>query len=393
MDFFTRRTLWCALLVTACGPGKETVRGRAHLYVQPAVPQDDEVKTEDAIIMSSDPNQAVVFDGNIIPSLSLMAEVDQSALPAGWMQDIFAAHKIDANRTLFFGKSKQTWLLDENEGGVLSRLTLSLTPPEGERLFVLEDQNFWLVGRNNLGFPSTLAENSSQMTLVNIAPDLMKDATNPPRILFAGPQRMILANEKRTNIVLLDGDRARVIALDFPKMRDGTPVPIAAAGLMQDEEAFWFLAPEYLLLLRKDGEERWRWVISGFQVDVAGKVQDYPENLAMLVKAEPDGGFAYVGRTFELVAGKIFEQNPMAFTVDINADPALDPYFVNTIQPMLRTYCAPCHVGAETFPLIKSNAAAFGRTIRNGSMPKNMALTRDQIKTLADYMDKVVAMP
>ncbi|WP_141732932.1 hypothetical protein [Oligoflexus tunisiensis] len=393
MDFFKRRALWCALLVTACGPGQETVRGRAHLYVQPAVPQDEEVTTEDTIIMSSDPNQAVVFDGNVIPSLSLAAEVDQSTLPAGWMQDIFAIHKIDANRTLVFGKSKQTWLLDETQGGVLSRLSLDLSPPEGERLYVLENQNFWLVGRNNLGFPSTLSQNPSQLTLVNIVPDLMKDPANPPRVLYAGPQRMILASEKRTNIVLLDGDRARVIALDFPKMRDGTPVPIASAGLMQDEEAFWFLAPEYLLLLRKAGEDRWRWVISSFRVDIAGVLREDPTDLAMLVSAEADGGFAYVGRTFELMAGKIFEQNPLKLSVDINADPALDPYFINTVQPLLKTYCTPCHVGAETFPSVKASAAAFAQSIANGSMPKNMALTREQIKTLTDYLNRVVAMP
>lgn len=395
MDFIMRRTLWGALLLTAaCGSSHETMRGKAHIHVQPMAPEDEKEESEDAIIQAADPNQApVVFDKNAIQPLMLTAEADQSGLPAGLIDDIFAIHKIDDRKTLLFGKSKQAWLLDESKEGLLTRLTLDITPPGDATLYVLENNNFWLLGKNSLGFPSTSpATDPTQVTMINLAPDLLKDANNPPRVLYAGPQRMILATEKRANIVLLDGDKARVIALDFPKM-DAMPVPIRGAGIMKDAESFWFLSNDFLLLLKKNDENRWRWVISPFQVKTEAQNPESAPQFAMMLEAGNDRSFAFVGRTFEFTGGRLYEQKPLKLSVDIKADPALDPLFTGTIQPMLITYCAPCHSGYEDFINVKAKAAVYHQVIADGSMPKNMALQPEQIKTLTDYLTKVIAMP
>jgi hypothetical protein len=395
MDFIMRRTFWCALLLTtACGSSQETVRGRAHNFVQPVQPEEEEENSEDAIIQPADPSQApVIFDKSTMQPLTLAAEADQSGMPAGWMDDIFAIHKIEAGKTLLFGKSKQSWLLDESQGGLLSRLTLDVTPPGDASLYVLENNNFWLVGRNSIGFPSTQTSgNPSQLTMINIAPELMKDPNQAPRILYAGPQRIILATEKRANIVLLDGDKARVMALDFPRMYN-KPIPVRAAGIMKDAESFWFLAQDFLLLLKKNDDNRWRWVARPFQVNSAVQGTQDGVQFAMMLDSENDRSFSYVGRTWQLAAGKLYEQGPLKLSVDIKADPALDPEFLNVIQPMLKTYCAPCHTGYEDFINVKARAAAYHQMIADGSMPTNMALQAEQIKTLTDYLTKVMAMP
>jgi hypothetical protein len=370
------------------------MRGKAHLYMQPLSPEEEKDESEDAIIQPADPNQApVIFDQNAMQPLQLGAEADQSGLPAGLIEDIFAIHKIAANKTLLFGKSKQSWLLDESKEGLLTRLTLDITPPGDATLYVLEDNSFWLLGKNSLGFPSTQpSRDPAQVTMINLAPDLLKDGGNPPKVLYAGPQRMILATAKRANIVLLEGDKARVIALDFPKM-GAMPVPIRGAGMMMGEESFWFLSQDYLLLLKKNDENRWRWVISPFQVKSEAQNPPSPTQFAMLLDAANDRSYNFVGRTFELAAGRLYEQNPLKLSVDIKADPALDPLFTQTIQPMLKTYCAPCHSGYEDFINVKAKAAVYHQLITDGSMPKNMALQPEQIKTLTDYLTKVLTMP
>lgn len=397
MDFIMRRALWCALLLmTACGGGEESMRGKAHLYVQPLSPDDKKKdESEDAIIQPADPNQApVIFDKTAMQPLTLGFAADQSGLPSGLIDDVFAVHKIAEGRTLLFGKSKQGWLLDESQGGLLTRLTLDVVPPGDAQLFVMEDNNFWLLGKNSLGFPSqaAAAKDSDQVTMINIAPDLLKDEANPPRVLYAGPQRMILATGKRANIVVLDGDKARVIALDFPKM-GAMPVPIRSAGIMKGAESFWFLSQDYLLLLKKSDDKRWRWVISPFQVKTEAAISQSPSHVAMMLEAQDDRSFALVGRTFEFANGRLYDQNPLTLRVDIKADPALDPVFMNTIQPMLKTYCTPCHTGYEDFINVKARAADYHRVIADGSMPKNMALQPELIKTLTDYLTTVITMP
>ncbi len=395
MDFIKSRALGCALLLTtACGSDHETMRGKAHLIERPVKPIEETEHSADAIIEAADPNQApVIFDASAMQPLTMAAEADQSGLPAGLIEDIFAIHKIDEGRTLLFGKSKQSRLLDESKQGLLSRLTLDVTPPGEARLYVMENNNFWLLGKTTLGFPSTQpSKNPGQVTMINIAPDLLKDESNPPRVLYTGPERMILATEKRANIVLLDGDKARVIALDFPKMRS-QPMPIRGAGIMKGAESFWFLSQDHLLLLKKNAENRWRWVISPFQIKSQAQTSPQAAQFAMMLEAETDRSFAFLGRTFEFAAGRLYEQNPLKLRVDIKADPALDPLFLNTIQPMLKTYCAPCHSGYEDFINVKAKASVYHQMIADGSMPKNMALQPEQIKTLTDYLNKVLAMP
>ncbi|MDQ3230559.1 MAG: hypothetical protein M3Q07_01970 [Pseudobdellovibrionaceae bacterium] len=395
MDFLTRRTL-CGvlLLISACRSGTESMRGKAHINAVPVKPDEPIENSENAEIQPADPNQApIVFDNSSVEPLTLAAEADQSGLPAGFFDEIFAVHKVDGNRTILFGKNKQSWLLDESKQGLLTRLTLDITPPTGTSLYVLENRNFWIIGKSSVAFPSTVpSKDPGQLTLINLAPDLLKDSAEAPRVLYAGPQRLILANEKRANIVILEGDKARLIALDFPKMGN-TPLPIVAAGLMEGTEAFWFLSAERLLLLKKNEEGRWRWVISKFKVDGGAMPALDASHVAMVLSASTDRSFSYVGRTFEMVGGKLFEQNPIKLSVDIKADPAMDPLFIQGVQPLLKNYCSPCHAGYEEFATLKPKAAAYRRLIADGSMPSNLALTAAQIKTLTDYMTKVMAMP
>jgi hypothetical protein len=395
MDFIKSRKLGCALLLmTACGGGEESMRGKAHLYMQPLSPEDKKEESENAIIQPADPNQApVIFDKNATQPLTLGFAADPSGLPAGLMDDIFAVHKVAEDKILMFGKSKQGWLLDESQGGLLTRLALDVVPPGDAQLYVMEDNNFWLLGKDSLGFPSKeAAKDSAQVTMINIAPDLLKEAGPRPRVLYAGPERMILATEKRANIVVLDGDKARVIALDFPKM-GAVPVPIRSAGIMKGGESFWFLSQDYVLLLKKNDDKRWRWVISPFQVKAAAPNAQSPSHVAMMLEAQDDRSFALLGRTLEFSGGRLYDQNPLTLRVDIKADPALDPVFINTIQPMLTTYCAPCHSGYEDFINVKAKASVYRSMIADGSMPKNMALQPEQIKILTDYLSTVLAMP
>ena len=52
------------------------------------------------------------------------------------------------------------------------------------------------------------------------------------------------------------------------------PLAINAAGIMQGGESFWFLSTERVLLLKKNEQGRWRWVISKFKVDAGLPLED-----------------------------------------------------------------------------------------------------------------------
>lgn len=382
MDFQWKRVPGVLLLLlAACQPAaNENVRGKTPVGSAIGKPDDN---SDDA---NSDPNAPVIVDGSMSPPLKLAAEVDQSALPAGFIEDIFAVHKIDATKTLLFGKSRQSWLLDEAKEGMLIRQTVDFSTPAGTSLYVMENKNFWLIGKSSVAFPSTIpSTDAQQITLINLTPDLLKDPANVVRVLHAGPQRLILATDKRANIVMLEGDKARVIALDFPKMGEN-PVTILSAGMMQNPDSFWFLSSDRILLLKKNaegqGEGQWRWLINRFKLD--STVPPDLAQVAMVIDSKDDRSFNFIGRTFELAGGKMFEQNPFKLSLDI------DPVFQKTIQPLLKTYCTPCHAGYEDYAVTRAKASAFRMMIMDGSMPKNMALTPEQIKLLTDYMSKVL---
>jgi|GEM_PF-2625979 len=389
------------LQVIACRQSSsENIRGKNQ---QPALNEGGPSAQEGSIDSSGDATvgkgsdtvssnqQAVVVDSGTIPPLKLMAEADQTALPVGFMEDIFAIHKISDTKTLLYGKSKQSWLLDDGKQGVLTKLSVDISPPTETKLYVLEDKKFWLIGKSSVAFPSaTPSVDPGQITLINLTPELLKDPANTNRILFAGPARLIIANEKRANIIALDGDKARVIALDFPKTGD-VPLPVSTAGLMEGADAYWFLSTDRILLLRKGSDSQWRWYISKFKLDAQGVPPDaILDQVAMLIKQGEDKGVTFIGRTFELNAGKLYEQNPIKLSIDGAVNPPPDPAFVNTIQPLLTSACTPCHAGYEEFGTVKAKATVYRQMIADGTMPRGTALTPEQIKLLTDYLTTLI---
>ncbi len=386
------------VLVTACRQGpSENVRGKTAILSE-ADPGAQSPGTGDATGTDGTVDgkidagqQAVIVDSGNVPPLKLMAEADQADLPAGFIDDIFAIHKIEAGKTILFGKSKQSWLLDEAKDGSLVKLSVDISAPAGVTLYALENKNFWLIGKNSIAFPSTVpSTDPGQLTLINLTPDLLKDPAANVRVLFAGPQRLILATDKRANIVVLDGDKARVVALDIPKMGD-VPLPISSAGLMAGADQYWFLAKDRLMLLRKGSEGQWRWFISKFKFDAKGTPpESLPDSVAMQIEAKDDKSVSYLGRTFQLMAGKLYEQNPIKLSIDGAPNPALDPEFVNQVQPLLKSACTPCHAGYEEFATVKDKAATYKQMIVDGTMPKDKVLTPAEIKILSDYLSKLI---
>ncbi len=368
--------LLCLQVIACRQSSSENIRGKTQ---QPALNEGSPSAQEGPVSGSGDATagqgsetmstnqQAVIVDSGNIPPLKLMAEADQSALPAGFMEDIFAIHKLSDTKTLLYGKSKQSWLLDEGKAGVLTKLSVDISPPADTKLYVMEDKKFWLIGKSSVAFPSaTPSVDPGQLTLINLTPELLKDPANTNRILFAGPGRLIIANEKRANIIALDGDKARVIALDFPKLGD-VPLTVSTAGLMDGADAYWFLSIDRLLLLRKGSEGQWRWFISKFKLDAQGVPPDAVlDQVAMLIKQGEDKGVTFIGRTYELNAGKLYEQNPIKLSVDGAATPPVDPAFVSNIQPLLTSACTPCHAGYEEFATVKAKAAVFRQMIADG---------------------------
>lgn len=382
----------------------ESQRGKSQLaFVNARKSSNQEAKGENPAPATQDPKpaidtvpvptapQPVTFESDTLAPLKLMSEADQTALPAGFMDDIFAMHKISASKTLLFGKSKQSWLLDESKDGVISKLTLDFTPPQGSQIYILENKNFWLVSKTSVTFPSTQKTgDQGQLVLINLNPELFKDPASVNKILFAGPERLIIANDTKANIIVLEGDKARMIALDFPKI-DGAPLAMSSAGLMKATDAYWFASKDRLLFLKKGGDGMWRWFINKYKLEtVEGEATS---QIAMLIDQADDGSVSYLGRTFELASSKIYEQNTLKLSLEDSSNPSVDPVFTSDIQPLLKASCVSCHLGYDSFATVKSKASAYKTMIGNGSMPKGSSLTPAQIKTLSDYMAKLIAVP
>lgn len=183
---------------------------------------NDSIGSGDAIVEEPlKDDQAVITDSGDLPPLKVGSEVDISAMPQGFLDDISQISKISAGKTLLYSKSGYSWLLDEEKLGVLSKLQSSVGVPAGTRMYVQEGQHFWLFGTSSIAFPASKpSEELGQVTLLNITPELMKDPEH--KVLFVGPNNLILGNATKANVLTRDGDKIRALNLDLPK-QNGQP--------------------------------------------------------------------------------------------------------------------------------------------------------------------------
>ncbi|MDQ3231115.1 MAG: hypothetical protein M3Q07_04780 [Pseudobdellovibrionaceae bacterium] len=368
----------CTLFGAHCSKVKnENQRGLAGKNIE-SVGNGDAV-VEDA---ANPDGQAVVTDGSDLPPLKVGSEVDVSAMPEGFLDDISHISKISPTRTLLYSKSGFSWLMDEEKLGVLSKLQTNVSIPAGSRMFVQEGQHFWLFGASSIAFPSSKAsEDLGQVSLLNVTPELLKDPQH--KVLYVGPNSVILGSEAKANILIRDGDKVRAINLDLPK-QSGQVVTVTAAGQAEGADAFWFLTNEQLLLLKRGQGGQFQWRVAKFKVDpgVAGT----PGQVAMLLAAPNEKEITFLGRTFVLNAGKLYEKEALKLSLPDEKAAAIAQNFVTNVQPLLKNNCVGCHPGYDTQQSATDKAAAYKTHLMNKTMPPAPnALSDADTKIILDW--------
>jgi hypothetical protein len=338
----------------------------------------------DAVVedMPKPGTDAVISNGNDIPPLKVGSEVDVSALPPGFLDDINQISKISPTRTLLYSKSNIAWLLDEEKMGVLTKMQSAVTAPSGTRLYVQEGQHFWLFGATSIAFPaSKQSEELGQVTLLNITPELMKDPQH--KVLFVGPDSIILGTEGKANILTREGDKVRSLNLDLPK-QSGQTVAVTAAGQGESQDLFWFLTAEQLLLLKRSENNQWNWRVAKFKVDpgVAGT----PGQVAMML-SQGEKEVAFMGRTFVFNAGKLYEKDALKLTVPDEKAAAIAQEFTTKVAPILKNNCISCHPGYDTQAVATDKAAAYKTHLMNKTMPPapNAPVSDADTKIILDW--------
>jgi hypothetical protein len=369
----------CAVLGFQCSKVRtEDQRGLAGKAINESIGQSDAVVEE----MPNTDGQAVITDGSDIPPLKITSEVDVSAMPEGFLSDISHMSKISPTKTLLYSKSGFSWMLDEEKLGVLVKLQSGVTAPSGTQMFVQEGQHFWLFGASSIAFPaSKQAEDLGQVTLLNITPELLKDPQH--KILFVGPNSLILGTESKANILTRDGDKVRSLNLDLPK-QSGQTVVITAAGQGEGEDLFWFLTAEQLLLLKRGNNNQWNWRVAKFKVDPG--VAGIPGQVAMML-AQGEKEVAFMGRTFVLNAGKLYEKDALKLSVPDEKAAAIAQNFTTNVQPILKNNCVSCHPDYDTQSMAMDKAAAYKTHLMNKTMPPapNPPLSDADTKIVLDW--------
>lgn len=354
----------CVLLGIHCAQQVRTEdkRGLAIKDSSGAIVSEDATAVEET---PKDSQVAVITDGNDIPPLKVGSEVDVSAMPAGFLDDISHISKISPTKILLYSKSGFSWLLNEEKQGVLSKLQSGVSLPTGTRMYMQEGQHFWLFGASSIAFPASKpSEDIGQIALLNITPELMKDPEH--KLLFAGPNTLILGTAAKANIVLREGDKIRSLVLDLPK-QNGQPVTITAAGQGEGQDLFWFLTAEQLLLLKKNEGGQYIWRVAKFKVDpgVAGT----PGQVAMMIATQGEKDISFLGRTFILNAGKLYEKDTLKLSPPDEKAAAIEQAFLADVQPLLKNNCVSCHPGYDAQQTAMDKAAAYKTHLMNKTMP------------------------
>lgn len=367
----------CAVLGIQCSKVRtDDQRGLAAKTINESIGQGDAVVEE----MPKTDAQAVITDGTDIPPLKVAAEVDVSGMPDGFLDDISHISKISPTRTLLYSKSGFSWLLDEEKLGVLTKLQSAVTAPSGTRMYVQEGQHFWLFGASSIAFPaSKQAEELGQVTLLNITPELLKDPQH--KVLFVGPNSLILGSESKANILTREGDKVRSLNLDLPK-QNGQTIAITAAGQGESQDLFWFLTAEQLLLLKRGENNQWSWRVAKFKVDPG--VAGIPGQVAMML-AQGEKEVSFMGRTFVLNAGKLYEKDALKLSVPDEKAAAIAQNFISNVQPILKNNCVSCHPDYDSQQMATDKAAAYKTHLMNKTMPPNAPLSDADTKTILDW--------
>jgi hypothetical protein len=371
-------SIW-AILSIQCSKGRtEDQRGLAGKIIAENPGEGDAV-VEDMPKPGAD---AVITNGTDIPPLKVGSEVDVSALPPGFLDDINQINKVSATRTLLYSKANIAWLLDEEKMGVLTKMQSAVTAPSGTRMYVQEGQHFWLFGATSIAFPaSKQSEELGQVTLLNITPELMKDPQH--KVLFVGPNSIILGADGKASILTREGDKVRSLNLDLPK-QSGQTVVVTAAGQGESQDLFWFLTAEQLLLLKRSENNQWNWRVAKFKVDpgVAGT----PGQVAMML-AQGEKEVAFMGRTFVLNAGKLYEKDALKLSMPDEKAAAIALDFTTKVAPILKNNCIGCHPGYDTQAVATDKAAAYKTHLMNKTMPPapNAPLSDADTKIILDW--------
>lgn len=347
------------------------------------------VEEVDAVI-DDQPLEAVILDVQPPAAVPFGNELNLAGLPEDFLAGLRGVAKIAAGKILLYGNDNVSWLLSEG-GSLLEVLTSEIIPPAGSRQYVMEDGNFWLMGESTLAFPSPPAngqEQQGQISIVNITPELMQNPEQEFRTLHVSPSTVMLSRGLRLNIVIRREGRARFIYLDYPsRVSESNPVRLAGEGVQDNE--FWFLTDDSLLILRRGSDERWRWLISDFQLDATGGVAHGSLNgAALMVDASDENDIKFVGNKLYWSAERLYAPSELNLSI---ISSALVATFNSDVQPLLQGNCVGCHGNYDQIGIVRANAANFKAMIENDVMPPDAPLVGAARTTIINWLDGVLA--
>ena len=349
------------------------------------------VKDGDAIVQTSNrPTSEVLVDRPVVTAekqlvLSLQAEVDLSALTPNLFDGLLAVHQIEGGKSVMFGKNSLSWQFDSTQAGRLKPLSSDFLFSKDSVVYVMDSGRFWLFEAGNIAFPSSQSSGTQgQVTLFNIVPELLKNPDVKPKTLFVGPRHVILAEGKRANIVVLDGDKANVISFDFPTQVGASVTPdIKYAGLGSTDNLYWFASSDQLFVLKKNAQGSYSWVVTPFRIDTTGDLA--AAKLSMVLELKGEKEFVYVGQPLLYTGNKIYAVNSLKLTVPTAQEAAVTAAFTAQVMPLLTNNCVKCHEGYNTEESARLKSVGFKTHLMNKTMPPGAPLSDADTKVILDW--------
>lgn len=367
----------------------ENRRGlRQTVIIERQVPSSTDAEAK-PVVQESPQSSEVIDDRPIVTSekillLRLNAEADTSALGTEFPGELVSVQQVSPSKTMFYAKNNISYLAEDAGKGQLSKLTTPFIFSQESNLFVLENERFWLLDAGSIAFPaSTPAGQLGQVTLYTIIPELMKNPEIKPRLLFVGPRQLILTHQNRANIVLLEGDKARVLSFDFPTPANA-PLEVLYAGLGTTDSLYWFATAERLMVLKKSERGDWSWVLSPFRIELP-PTQASSGQLSMMLELSGEKDVVYVGRPLLVADGKIYTSEALNLTLPDPQAEVISANFTATVKPILTNFCVGCHEGYDTEAMARLKAAAYKSHVTNKTMPPNAPLSDADSKIILDW--------
>lgn len=332
--------------------------------------------------------QLTIEEGNALPTINVGGEVDVGNLPPDMLLELNGMAKIAKDKIIFYANNNQSWLLDDSSPGELQLISSKTISQAESKNFVLENGGYWQVSKARVALYLNGNEDSQDKEQIfEISPKLELDSEEGLRVLFVGPDTLLLTDDNSLNIIQHRDGINRLVYLDLPASKNSQYTIIGAGKGSRDRE-YWFLSSSSLLILSHNNQG-WRWKVYDFTLKIlALDSLAQLTNLALITDFDEDGELKFLGRS-------LFQADSLIFGRELGlmltaVEPDIANAFKNEIQAIFTNRCADCHSTYNQLGVAVANAAQFKVLIENDQMPQDSPLVEPERSKVIQWLDAVL---